>query len=141
LGEFLELLGDRVALQNFEGHAGGLDTVNNGTGIESIYTKFPYETLGDVEIMYHVAPLLPYSTTGRQQIERKRHIGNDVTVIIFLEESNMVFYPNTITSRFNHVFIIVTVVRDPTDPTHRPHYRVNICAKGMSDVANVSATG
>ena len=35
--------------------------------------------------MYHVAPLLPFYEKDAQQLERKRHVGNDVVNVIFVE--------------------------------------------------------
>ena len=49
---------------------------SDDTGQESIYTKFQ-----DAEIMFHVSTLLPHSARDSQQIERKRHIGNDRVTI------------------------------------------------------------
>ena len=40
------------------------------------------------------------------QLERKRHLGNDVVVIIF-KEGNHLFDPGCLRSEFNHVFVIV----------------------------------
>ena len=38
--EFLELLGQRVRLKNFEKHCGGLDRKSDSTGHFSVYTQF-----------------------------------------------------------------------------------------------------
>jgi hypothetical protein len=35
------------------------------------------------------------------QIERKRHLGNDILMIVFKEGNGPPFSPNTITSEFN----------------------------------------
>jgi len=48
------------------------------TGEYSIYTKFQ-----DIEIMFHVATYIPFTLEDRQQVERKRHLGNDIVVLIF----------------------------------------------------------
>jgi len=37
-------------------------------------------------MMFHVAPLLPFSANDKQQLERRRFIGNDFVVIIFKED-------------------------------------------------------
>ena len=37
--------------------------------------------------MFHVAGFLPYYQHDQQQVERKRHIGNDVVVLVFKENS------------------------------------------------------
>ena len=38
------------------------------------------------------------------QIERKRHLGNDILMIVFKEGNGPPFSPNTITSEFNRTF-------------------------------------
>jgi hypothetical protein len=50
--------------------------------------------------------MLPFSPGDSQQVERKRHIGNDIVVIIF-QEGTTPFYPGCIRSDFNHVFFVV----------------------------------
>ncbi len=40
MDEFLELLGDRVQLKDFDGYRGGLDIAHGQTGEESVYTVF-----------------------------------------------------------------------------------------------------
>ena len=53
--KFLSGLGERVALRGHQGFSGGLDVKYDQTGTHSIYTQFQ-----DVEIMFHVGPLLPF---------------------------------------------------------------------------------
>src|SRR5690349_7666710 len=50
--------------------------------------------------------MLPFDSKDRQQIQRKRHIGNDVVVIVFID-GDTPFSPNSISSKFNTIFIIV----------------------------------
>ena len=104
--EFLSFLGDTVNLQSFRGFSGGLDTKNNLTGLTSVYTTFQ-----DREIMFHVATLLPFDETDAQQIQRKRHIGNDIVAIIFQEE-DAVFIPGTFKSHFLKVLFIIQPAKD-----------------------------
>ena len=33
--------------------------------------------------MFHVSTMLPFTETDVQQVEKKRHIGNDLIVIVF----------------------------------------------------------
>lgn len=60
------------------GYRGGLDIMNGHTGTEAVYERF-YER----EIMFHVAPLLPHTAGDAQQLQRKRHVGNDIVAIVF----------------------------------------------------------
>lgn len=50
--------------------------------------------------MFHVSTYLPYTPLDPQQVERKRHIGNDVVLIVF-KEGDEPFVPTKITSNFN----------------------------------------
>ena len=59
-----------------------------------------YQIHKGCEIMFHVSTLIPYYPKDEQQVERKRHIGNDIVVIIF-KEGNTPFDPMCIRSQFN----------------------------------------
>uniref|UniRef100_A0A8B9T7C6 GTPase-activating Rap/Ran-GAP domain-like protein 3 n=1 Tax=Anas platyrhynchos TaxID=8839 RepID=A0A8B9T7C6_ANAPL len=101
---FLHLLGDTITLKGWTGYRGGLDTKNDTTGTCSIYTVYQGH-----EIMFHVSTMLPYSRENKQQVERKRHIGNDIVTIVFQEgeESSPAFKPSMIRSHFTHIFALV----------------------------------
>lgn len=72
------------------------------TGTHSIYTKF-----ADIELMFHVAPMLPHFKADIQQVEKKRHLGNDIVVIIF-NDSTEPYSPHTIKTEFNRNFPLRT---------------------------------
>ena len=99
---------------------GGLDTCHGQTGEYSVYERFQNK-----EIMFHVSTLLPYNKNDTQQLERKRHIGNDIVTIIFQEE-NTPFAPDMIASNFLHSFIVVQKFHDST---HKIKYRVSVVAR------------
>jgi len=52
------------------------------------------------------------------QLQRKRHIGNDIVCVVFLEADNTSFSPACIKSHFLHTFILVRtsprIKRKPT---------------------------
>ncbi|KAK2819360.1 hypothetical protein Q5P01_024921 [Channa striata] len=102
--KFLTLLGDTITLQGWAGYRGGLDTKNDTTGIKSIYTVYQGH-----ELMFHVSTMLPYSKENKQQVERKRHIGNDIVTIVFQEgdDTSSSFKPSMIRSHFTHIFALV----------------------------------
>lgn len=102
--EFLGLLGEKVCLKGFTKYAAQLDVKTDSTGTHSLYTTYQ-----NYEIMFHVSTLLPYTPNNRQQLLRKRHIGNDIVTIIFQEPGALPFTPKNIRSHFQHVFIIVRV--------------------------------
>lgn len=118
--DFLDLLGERVRLQGFNKYRAGLDSNNDLTGTHSVYTKFH-----DKEVMFHVSTLLPFEEFDVQKLQRKRHIGNDIACIVFMEATNTKFVPDCIKSNFLHSFIIVQV-----DVEKNPHlYTVSVVSK------------
>ncbi|XP_024877168.1 rap1 GTPase-activating protein 1-like isoform X1 [Temnothorax curvispinosus] len=118
--EFLDLLGQKIDLKDHKGYRGGLDTRHGQTGDSAIYEVFRGR-----EVLFHVASLLPYSPGDSQQLQRKRHIGNDIVAIIFQEEPTP-FSPDMIASHFLHAFIVVQVI-DPCTPNTR--YKVSVTAR------------
>ncbi|XP_051531586.1 signal-induced proliferation-associated 1-like protein 2 isoform X2 [Myxocyprinus asiaticus] len=110
LDEFLDLLGQRVRLKGFSKFRAQLDNKTDSTGTHSLYTTYK-----DFELMFHVSTMLPYMPNNRQQLLRKRHIGNDIVTIIFQEPGASPFTPQNIRSHFQHVFIIVKVHNPCTD--------------------------
>lgn len=101
--EFLETIGKKVKLQGFDKYKAGLDTkgksskidfytkttmentikfkssfLGDSTGFNSVYAQYQ-----DCEIMFHVSTMLPFTPNNRQQLLRKRHIGNDIVTIVF----------------------------------------------------------
>ncbi|XP_051772627.1 signal-induced proliferation-associated 1-like protein 2 isoform X2 [Ctenopharyngodon idella] len=104
LDEFLDLLGQRVRLKGFTKYRAQLDNKTDSTGTHSLYTTYK-----DYELMFHVSTLLPYTPNNRQQLLRKRHIGNDIVTIVFQEPGALPFTPKNIRSHFQHVFVIVKV--------------------------------
>ncbi|XP_034018691.1 signal-induced proliferation-associated 1-like protein 1 isoform X3 [Thalassophryne amazonica] len=104
LEEFLHLLGERVRLKGFTKYRAQLDTKTDSTGTHSLYTTYK-----DYEIMFHVSTMLPYTPNNKQQLLRKRHIGNDIVTIVFQEPGALPFTPKNIRSHFQHVFVVVRV--------------------------------
>ncbi|KAL1397447.1 hypothetical protein pipiens_002519 [Culex pipiens pipiens] len=120
--EFLQLLGDKVRLRGFDKYKGGLDTVHDLTGLYSVYTNWR-----SIEIMFHVSTQLPYERHDPQKLQRKRHIGNDIVCVVFLEADNTTFSPACIKSHFLHTFILVRVsARIKRKPTR---YEVSVVTR------------
>jgi len=128
--EFIEFIGTRIKLKGFTEYNGGLDTKQNDTGEESIFTKYG-EGPAPLQIMFHCAPMLPFQEQDVQKVERKRHIGNDVCVLIFKESEGPedTVEVDSFVSHFNNVFIVVSPVPpDPATPD-RKLYRVAVASK------------
>ncbi len=116
--DFLSILGEVVILRSWGNFAGGLDVKNDSTGRQSVFTRF-----FDFEIMFHVSTLLPLHPGDAQRLERKRHIGNDAVVIIYVEEGT--FCPDVLYSKFIQILVVVRhVVRGGRD-----HYEVSVISK------------
>jgi hypothetical protein len=84
-------------------HTNIASCADGATGAHSVHTV----EYGK-EIMFHVSTLLPYSRENRQQLERKRHLGNDICNIVFYDGPSEAFDPSMIRSQFNHIFIVVS---------------------------------
>ncbi|XP_055839391.1 signal-induced proliferation-associated 1-like protein 2 [Episyrphus balteatus] len=116
--EFLDIIGKRVRLKGFQHYKAGLDNKSDSTGTHSVYGVYK-----NCEIMFHVCTLLPFTPNNRQQLLRKRHIGNDIVTIIFQEPGALSFDPNNIRSQFQHVFLIVRAINPCSSNTT---YRVAV---------------
>jgi RAP1 GTPase activating protein 1 len=114
--DFLNLLGERIKLKDHKGYRGGLDIQNGHTGDVAIYDVFE-----DREIIFHVSTMLPFTPGDSQQLQRKRHIGNDIVAIVF-QEKNTPFSPDMIASHFLHAFIVI-------QPHSNNSYKVTVTAR------------
>uniref|UniRef100_A0A3B5MQX3 Rap-GAP domain-containing protein n=1 Tax=Xiphophorus couchianus TaxID=32473 RepID=A0A3B5MQX3_9TELE len=103
--EFLSVLGGTIQLQGFTGFRGGLDVCHGQTGNEAVFTSF-----NGREIMFHVATKLPYTEADPQQLQRKRHIGNDIVALVY-QEGQTPFLCDVIKSHFLHCFVVVRRVQ------------------------------
>lgn len=118
--EFLDILGDRITLKGFDRYKGGLDTVHNLTGTESIYTMWR-----NIEIMFHVSTMLPHEENDPQKLQKKRHIGNDIVCVAFIESDDTLFWPGCIKSYFLHTFITVQTSPKPPKEGEKRKYLVS----------------
>ncbi|XP_039074692.1 rap1 GTPase-activating protein 1 isoform X5 [Hyaena hyaena] len=118
--EFLDFLGQKVKLQDFKGFRGGLDVTHGQTGTESVYCNFRNK-----EIMFHVSTKLPYTEGDAQQLQRKRHIGNDIVAVVFQDE-NTPFVPDMIASNFLHAYVVVQAEGGGPEG---PLYKVSVTAR------------
>ncbi|KAJ5079210.1 gtpase-activating rap/ran-gap domain-like protein [Anaeramoeba ignava] len=121
--DFLNLIGEKIELKGFKGYRGGLDIKSGGSGKHSFFSKWK-----NFEIMFHVATLLPTNDPKKdpQQIDKKRHIGNDVVVIIFLD-GDVKYNPETMASKQNHIFIAVRPIK--SNNSGKTNYLFDVCRK------------
>jgi hypothetical protein len=89
----------------------------NRTGTHSIFAE--YDTK---EIMFHVATLMPNNENSEDlKLEKKRHVGNDVATIVFLEPG-ATFDPTWIRTQFTQVFLLVS----PLKHNSRLYFRMQV---------------
>ena len=100
--QFVGKLGQKIVLLGWQGFAGGLDVSEQLTGRYALYR----ESNGN-EAIFHVTPWLPCKQ--EDNIERKRHFGNDTVVIIF-SESLYAFEMATLKSRQTQVVFFVRFI-------------------------------
>jgi RAP1 GTPase activating protein 1 len=91
----------KIELSTWKQFRGGLDVKSGTTGTHTIYKRF-----NNNDIIFHVSTMLPFNPKDKQQLERKRHIGNDIVVIIF-QDGETIYKPTTISSRQVHVVFVV----------------------------------
>lgn len=128
---FMSVLGDRVQLLGWSNYAGGLNTKENSTGTETLAT-----TLRGLQIIFHVSTFLPHREGDEQRLDKKRHLGNDVVVVVFCDSPDVLFDPLQIHSQFNHVFVVV--VPEPPAPSGKRRYRVSlVCKPGVRPIEPV----
>ncbi|KAH0787305.1 Rap/ran-GAP family protein [Histomonas meleagridis] len=114
--DFLLSLGKLVNLRKHNGYDGLLDTKNCSTGTHSIYYKN-----NRMEIMFHVATMMPTKENDPQIIIKKRHIGNDNVQIVWCENPYG-YDPSTISSHFNDAHIVIY-------PYDKETYKVSVYKK------------
>jgi hypothetical protein len=115
--DFLTLLGQSVSLAFHTGYSGGLGRsdessifqqlcmqLRSGYVVEDGETPAMTTTLS---IMWHVATLMRIVEDTKEYLHRKRHIGNDVVVVIFRDWGTTTKLDPSFRSHFNHVFIVV----------------------------------
>ena len=119
---FLSMLGTRIVLAGWDRFRGGLDVTGNATGHYSVFTDWR-----GFEVMFHVSTLLPYTPGAAQQVERKRHLGNDIVILVFHTGAGALD-PSCFKSQFNHVFIVVRPT--PGSTPENAHYTVTVIMRG-----------
>jgi hypothetical protein len=122
---FLDFLGDRIRLKGWQRHRAGL-VRNYSTGTESYFTTFE-----NFEIMFHVSTLLPLLPNDPSRLERKRHIGNDVVVIIFKETlpgKPSTPLPIQFASHMTHVYAVIEIEHSQSSDKQLV-YRLNMVYK------------
>ena len=127
--QFMSKLGDRVRLKGYSGYCAQLDTKFDKSGLFSYKTSF-----GGYEVMFHVSTELQYDPTDDQFIQRKRFIGNDIVVIVFVDGTTT-YSVETMKSQYTNILLVAQP--DPENPTR---YRIRTCRqRGLRRFGPVAA--
>lgn len=100
--EFLHGIGEFVNLKGFKRYNGKLDIQNNRNGAQSVY----FEDLR-IETMFHIPTMMPTKEGDSQQLQKKKHVGNDNVMIVWNENNNIQWNMSTIVSQFNDLHVVV----------------------------------
>lgn len=118
---FLQGLGWEVDLVSHKGFSGGLDC--NPKSLSNGASTFYYAD-SSTEMIYHILTKMPTKSGDPQQIDKKRHVGNDFVHIVW-SENHRDYLPTTISSNFNDVQIVI----HPFARSHQGMYRIQIYSK------------
>jgi len=99
--EFVNALGWTINLATHKGYLGGLDSLGSN-GKEAPYFAGP-----TMEVAFHEIVRMPTIKEDVQQLQKKRHVGNDVIHIVFTEHGRD-YSLKTISSQFNDAHIIIS---------------------------------
>ncbi|CAK4523009.1 unnamed protein product [Aphanomyces euteiches] len=107
---FLADLGWEIELATHRGFVGGLDanpkSLSNGT-------KTIYYSTSTSELIFHVVTMMPTKESDPQQIDKKRHVGNDYVHIVW-SDNFRAYNQTTITSNFNFVQVVIYPLKHPS---------------------------
>ncbi|KAF0697084.1 Aste57867_12191 [Aphanomyces stellatus] len=106
---FLMELGWEIDLASHRGFVGGLDvnpkSLSNGT-------KTVYYSNSTSELIFHVVTMMPTKDSDPQQIDKKRHVGNDYVHVVW-SDNMRAYSQSTITSNFNFVQVVIFPLKEP----------------------------
>jgi hypothetical protein len=121
--KFLQLLGESVKLEGFAGFSGDLDTVEGNTGKQSVFTVWR-----GLEIMYHVATLLPYDPQDPQQLTKRKYLESNTAMIVF-KDGPPALNPRELITDVTCVVIVVELIETATLTSPVAKYRIAVVVK------------
>jgi len=98
--EFVNALAWPITLATHKAYLGGLD--NGGSNGK----EAPYYTNPCLEVVFHEVVRMPTIKDDDIQLQKKRHVGNDIVHIVFSEHCRD-YSPKTISSQFNDAHVII----------------------------------
>ncbi|KAF3920330.1 Tuberin [Dactylellina cionopaga] len=138
--DFVDKLGDLIALQGSTINTGGLDREQNLDGEFAFYWNDKI-----TQIIFHVTTMMPTNRIHDPRCtNKKRHIGNDFVNIIF-NNSGTTYKFDTIPAQFNFVNIVITPEAKTGfiatrlknwDEADKLYYKVQLMVKpGLPDIS------
>lgn len=119
-----------VEVKDFQGYLGGLSSSGKECA-RSVYKK-----QDEHEIMYHVGTLLRHCKDDDQQVQKKKHIGNDNVVIVFQESSACVLKSDFLKS--NMVYAVIVVQNQSSEVNEQQvNYKMSVCAKSFVSIEDL----
>jgi hypothetical protein len=98
--EFLKCLGEVVDIREHKGNMGGLDASGSAGNLTISYADWQYD------IIFHVAPMMPTDPADDQQVQKKRHVGNDIVHIVWSDHWRD-YRHDTMLTHFNFIIIVI----------------------------------
>jgi hypothetical protein len=119
----LSCIGVKIPLRGWQGFDGGLNVDKDFDGTHSFYAKYKHH-----EIMFHVSTYLSHNETDSQHLSKKKHIGNNIVNIVFMEPGAPPLDPTFMRTQFTHVYILVQPFY-PDAASVAPYFRISVVAK------------
>ena len=98
--EFLRCLGDVVDIREHQGYLGALDPSGSAGNLSISYADWQYD------VIFHIVPLMPTDPSDEQQVQKKRHVGNDIVHIVWSDHWRD-YKQDTMLTHFNFIIIVI----------------------------------
>eukprot|EP00127_Corallochytrium_limacisporum_P002524 Clim_evm81s128 gene=Clim_evmTU81s128 len=106
--DFMNLISNKTPLKGHERFAGGLDVKKDTTGTHSYYHVCNIaEENREEEILFHCATMIPVKDSDTQFTQKKKHIGNDIGCLVFIDDPNTSFDPSCFRTKFIQYYLVV----------------------------------
>jgi len=123
---FLACIGDKIELRGWQKFTGGLDIDSDFDGTHSVFANFK-----KFDLMFHVSTFLSHDPSDSQHLSKKKHIGNDIVVLVFMDIDAPPLDPTFMRTQFTQVYIVVQPFYPDSGPSinNSPCFRISVVAK------------
>lgn len=98
--DFLHCLGEVIDIREHQGNLGGLDPSGSAGNLTISYADWQFD------VIFHIVPLMPTDPTDEQQVQKKRHVGNDIVHIVWSDHWRD-YRQDTMLTHFNFIIIVI----------------------------------